>query len=36
MDAIAKAYVRRIVKGYITIDDVPEPIKERVIELLES
>lgn len=36
MDAIAKAYVRRIRRGSITIDDVPESIRARVEELLSS
>lgn len=34
MDAIAKAYVRRIERGGITIDDVPASIRGRVEELM--
>lgn len=36
MDAIAKAYVRRIERGVITIDDVPESIRPLVEEMLED
>lgn len=32
--AIAKAYVRRINRGSITIDDVPESIVDEVKQLL--
>lgn len=34
MDAIAKAYVRRIERGAITMGDVPESIRARVEELM--
>ena len=34
--AIAKAYVRRILRGEITIDDVPERIRESVEQLLKD
>jgi hypothetical protein len=34
--AIAKAYVRRIRREEITIDDVPAQIRELVEELLEQ
>ncbi len=33
MDAIAKAYARRIERGAIGIGDVPASIRERVREL---
>lgn len=34
MDAIAKAYVRRIERGAITVEDVPASIRGRVEELM--
>lgn len=34
--AIVMAYVRRIRAGKITLDDVPEPIREAVRVALES
>ncbi len=34
MDAIAKAYVRRIERGAIEVADVPESIRARVVELM--
>lgn len=34
MDAIAKAYVRRIERGAIGVEDVPESIRDRVLELM--
>lgn len=34
MDAIAKAYVRRIERGAIGIEDVPASIRGRVEELM--
>ncbi len=36
MEAVAKAYVRRILRGEITIDDVPKSIVTQVQELLEK
>ncbi len=34
--AIINAYVRRIKRGSITIDDVPEEIREEVRKVLEK
>ena len=34
--AIINAYVRRIKRGSITIDDVPEEIREEVKKVLEK
>lgn len=34
--AIINAYVRRIRRGSITIDDVPEEIREEVRKVLEK
>ena len=34
MDAIAKAYARRIERGVITIEDVPATIRARVEEII--
>ena len=34
--AIAKAYTRRIKRGEITIDDVPEAIREEVRKLIDN
>lgn len=34
--AILNAYVRRIKRGTITIDDVPEEIREEVLVILEK
>lgn len=34
--AIAKAYARRIVRGEITIDNVPERIRDEVRSILEE
>lgn len=34
LEAVAKAYVRRILRNEITIDDVPKPILETVLALL--
>lgn len=34
--AIAKAYARRIKRGEITIDDVPEAIREEVRKLIDN
>ena len=34
MDAIARAYIRRIERGAITVEDVPESIRARVLELM--
>lgn len=34
--AILNAYVRRIKRGTITIDDVPEEIREEVRKVLEK
>ena len=36
MEAIVKAYARRIKRGAITIDDVPEPIREQVADLIKD
>lgn len=33
-DIMVNVYVRRINRGVITIDDVPERIRDRVIEAL--
>lgn len=35
-EAIAKAYVRRIERGAITISDVPLSIREQVLALLNA
>lgn len=35
-NAIAKAYARRIKRGEIAIDDVPEAIREEVRKLIEN
>lgn len=35
-NAIAKAYARRILRGEITIEDVPERIREDVKTLLSE
>ena len=35
-DAIARAYYRRIKNGVITIEDVPEPKREVVQEMLDA
>ena len=34
MDAIARAYIRRIERGSITVEDVPQSIRGRVEELM--
>lgn len=34
--AIINAYIRRIKRGSITIDDVPEEIREEVRKVLEK
>lgn len=34
MDAIARAYIRRIERGAITLEDVPQSIRDRVEELM--
>lgn len=34
MDAIARAYIRRIERGAITVEDVPASIRGRVEELM--
>ena len=36
LEAIAKAYARRILRNEITIDDVPKPILETVKTLLNK
>ena len=36
LEAVAKAYVRRILRNEITLDDVPESILETVKMLLEK
>ena len=36
MDAIAKAYARRIERGSITIEDVPPQMRERVKEIINA
>lgn len=36
MDAIAKAYARRIERGSITIEDVPAAIRARVEEIVSA
>lgn len=36
LEAVAKAYVRRILRNEITIDDVPKPILETVKTLLDK
>jgi hypothetical protein len=35
MKAICKIYARRILRGEITIDDVPEELREDVRSLIE-
>lgn len=35
-DPIAAAYARRVKRGEITVEDVPEPKREAVREILES
>ena len=34
MDAIARAYIRRLERGAITVEDVPQSIRARVEELM--
>ena len=34
LDAIARAYARRIIRGEITLDDVPEAIRPEVEKAL--
>lgn len=36
MSAIIRAYVRRILRGEITIDDVPARIRDEVRQTLEG
>lgn len=36
MEAIAKAYARRIERGAIVLDDVPELMRVRVAQILKA
>lgn len=36
ISAIAKAYARRIKRGEITIDNVPEAMREEVRQIVDS
>jgi len=36
MSAIVKAYARRIIRGEITLEDVPERIRDQVAAALEE
>lgn len=36
MEAIAKAYARRIERGAIALDDVPQPMRARVGQILRA